>query len=228
VLAFDEPVAFNQEVTGNIPQPLGSGEMQGAFPECLGGTPHSADAAALCQRACWFEGTGSWAAQVLVDKNPSLTCRCRTLAAGVSELKVLSCTVRRSAALIIQQLFPETRCSRDQYEFSHIERTARHYSDLMDVGCGCVNWRIDWLETHYEDVVKNLESEGRRATEFLGLSLAPRPVRFMKPPAGKFLLAPTYHEVATGISPRHRALGTCMPKPSNPRAKWLPTSQAFG
>jgi hypothetical protein len=61
------------------------------------------------------------------------------------------------------------------------------------------------METRYEDVVKNLESEGQRVTEFLGLAWHPDQSRYHETARRKFLFAPTYHDVRQPIY--RRAIG---------------------
>ena len=73
-------------------------------------------------------------------------------------------------------------------------------------GCGCGNWEaFDWIESRYEDIVDDLESEGRRITEFLGLSWHPQQANFHETARKKFIFAPTYSEVAQPVY--HRAVG---------------------
>jgi hypothetical protein len=64
---------------------------------------------------------------------------------------------------------------------------------------------FDWIETRYEDVVENVEIEGTRVTEFLGLSWHPNQARYYETARRKFLFAPTYHEVTQPVY--RRAVG---------------------
>jgi len=94
--------------------------------------------------------------------------------------------------------------------FLTLERTAKHYADLMDV------WLkhrelggFDWIETRYEDVVQNLEREGKRATESLGLPWHENQARYHEKSRRKFLYAPTYHDVTQPVY--KRAVGRWQP-----------------
>jgi hypothetical protein len=54
-------------------------------------------------------------------------------------------------------------------------------------------------------VVHDLEKEGRRVTEFLGLSWHPQQARYYEHSRRKFLYAPTYHDVTQPVY--NRAIG---------------------
>jgi hypothetical protein len=80
--------------------------------------------------------------------------------------------------------------------FLSVERTARHYADLMDVWLRMRELGgFAWREVRYEDIVENLEVEGRKATEFLGLPWDAAQNRYYDTARRKFLFAPTHHEV---------------------------------
>ena len=73
--------------------------------------------------------------------------------------------------VIVSCFFQNLRLNATNANFLSLERTAKHYADLMDVWLRLRELGgFDWLESRYEDIVNNLESEGRRVTEFLGLS----------------------------------------------------------
>jgi Tfp pilus assembly protein PilF len=228
ILAFDEPLAFNQEVTGNIPQPPGSGEIQARSLNALAG--HRIQQ--MRQRyvkSLLREATGEPAAQILVDKNPSLTMSLPHWLRVFPELKVLI-ALRDPRDVIISSFFLNPVLNATNMNFLTIERTARHYSDLMDVWLRMRELGgFDWLETRYEDVVENLESEGRRATEFLGLSWHPDQSRSHETARRKFLLAPTYHEVTQPVYRRAIGRWKHYAEALEPvRAKLAPYCQAFG
>jgi len=228
VLAFDEPLAFNQEVTGNIPQPPGSGEIQARSLNALAG--HRIQQ--MRQRyvkSLLREATGAPAAQILVDKNPSLTMSLPHWLRVFPELKVLI-ALRDPRDVIISSFFLNPVLNATNMNFLTIERTGRHYSDLMDVWLRMRELGgFDWLETRYEDVVENLESEGRRATEFLGLSWHPDQSRSHETARRKFLLAPTYHQVTQPVYRRAIGRWEHYAEALEPvRAKLAPYVRAFG
>jgi len=59
-----------------------------------------------------------------------------------------------------------------------------------------------WIETRYEDVVEDLAKEGRRVTEFLGLTWHEEQERFHEKSSQKRLYAPTYHDASQPIYAR--------------------------
>ena len=66
---------------------------------------------------------------------------------------------------------------------------------------------FDWIETRYEDIVANLESEGRRVTEFLGLSWHAQQAAFHETTRKKFVFSPTYNEVTQPVYNARLAAG---------------------
>jgi hypothetical protein len=90
--------------------------------------------------------------------------------------------------------------------FLSLERTAKHYADLMDVWLRMRELGgFDWIETRYEDMVGNLETEGRRVTEFVGLPWDAEQARFHEKAQQKVVFAPTYNEVTKPV--HNRAVG---------------------
>jgi len=87
-----------------------------------------------------------------------------------------------------------------------LERTAKHYADLMDVWLRVRELGgFDWIESRYEDVVADLETEGRKVTEFLGLKWHADQARSYETARRKVLYAPTYHDVTQPVY--QRAMG---------------------
>jgi hypothetical protein len=87
-----------------------------------------------------------------------------------------------------------------------LERTAKHYADLMDVWLRMRELGgFDWVESRYEDLVANPELEGRKVTEFCGLSWDPKQASHYLSARKKVLFAPTFSDVAQPI--HHRAVG---------------------
>jgi len=84
--------------------------------------------------------------------------------------------------------------------FLSFERLARHYADLMDVWLAVREWEgFAWVETRYEDVVADMEKEGRRVTTFLGLDWHADQARFHEKSAKKQLFSPTYQDVTRPV-----------------------------
>jgi tetratricopeptide (TPR) repeat protein len=204
VLAFDEPVAFNQEITGHIPLPPGIGKIQA---RALNSLPTSR-IPQMRQRyikSLLREVAGEPTAQVLLDKNPSPTMSLPHWLRIFPELKVII-ALRDPRDVITSCFFLNLMLNATNMNFLTLERTAKHYADLMDVWLRMRELGgFDWIETRYEDVVENMESEGRRATEFLGLAWHPDQSRYHEAARRKFLFAPTYHDVTQPVY--RRAVG---------------------
>jgi len=202
VLAFDEPAAFHQEV-----------EMP------LGFKPHTAAAVQLDQLAAvrrrdmrqryvkslLREVPGQPAQRVLVDKNPSPTMSLNVWLRVFPELKVII-ALRDPRDVIVSCFFLNIMLNATNANFLSLERTAKHYADLMDVWLRVRELGgFDWIESRYEDVVADLEMEGRKVTEFLGLQWHTDQARSYETARRKVLYAPTYHDVTQPVY--QRAMG---------------------
>jgi tetratricopeptide (TPR) repeat protein len=228
VLAFDEPVAFSQEVMRNIPLPPASGETQ------LAGL--NSTSAARCQelrqryvKSLLREIPGTPEARVLLDKNPSPTMLLPTWLRVFPDLKVII-ALRDPRDVVISCFFLNIMLNETNSNFLSLERTAKHYADLMDVWLRTRELGgFDWIETRYEDVVENLETEGRKATEFLGLSWHPDQTRYQETARRKFLFAPTYHDVTQPVYRRAMGRWQHYAEALEPiQAKLAPYCRAFG
>ncbi len=204
VAAFDEPTAFVQEVSEKLSPP--------DAPSAL--TLNGLDALTAAQRAnlqqrylksLLREGTEEPKVEVLLDKNPSPTALLHLWLRLFPDLKVIV-AVRDPRDVIISCFFQNLMLNTTNANFLSLERTFRHYADLMDVWLRMRELGgFDWIETRYKDVVANLESEGRRITEFLGLSWHPRQAKFHETARAKFIFAPTYSDVTQPVY--NRAVG---------------------
>ncbi|HEY4414667.1 MAG TPA: sulfotransferase [Verrucomicrobiae bacterium] len=198
VLAFDEPSSFNQEVFGNLPLPSATGEIQA---QTLNALP-PARIRPLRERyvkSLLREIEGEPTARILLDKNPSPTMLLPQWLRVFPEIKVII-ALRDPRDVIISCFFLNLMLNAVNMNFLTLERTAKHYADLMDVWLRMRDLGgFDWIETRYEDVVDNMEVEGRKATEFLGLTWHPGQSRFYETARRKFLFAPTYHDVTQPV-----------------------------
>ena len=115
------------------------------------------------------EVSGTSDARMLLDKNPSATMSLDTWLRLFPELKVII-ALRDPRDVVISCFFLNIMLNATNVNFLSLERTVKHYSDLMDVWLRMRDLGgFAWIETRYEDVVSDMESEGRRVTEFLGL-----------------------------------------------------------
>ncbi len=73
----------------------------------------------------------------------------------------------------------------------------------MDVWLAVRQWEgFSWIETRYEDTVANLDQEGRRVTEFLGLAWHEGQARFYDKSSQKRVYSPTYHDASQPVYKR--------------------------
>jgi len=142
---------------------------------------------------------------VLLDKNPSPTALLHQWLRIFPELKVII-ALRDPRDVLISTYFLNVRLNPTSANFLSLERTARHYSDLMDVWLRLRDLGgFDWIESRYEDVVANMETEGRRVTQFLGLDWHPHQAIFHQRARREFVYSPTYNAVTQPV--HNRALG---------------------
>ena len=204
VAAFDEPMAFVQEVSDKLAPP----EAPAAS------TLKALNALTAAQRARFQqrylksllrEGAETPAAEVLLDKNPSPTALLHLWLRMFPDLKVIV-ALRDPRDVIVSCYFQNLILNTTNSNFLSLDRTARHYADLMDVWLRLRELGgFDWMETRYEDLVDHLESEGRRVTEFLRLSWHPQQAAYYEIARKKFVFAPTYNNVTQPVY--RRAIG---------------------
>ena len=117
-------------------------------------------------------------------------------------LKVII-ALRDPRDVVISSFFQNLMLTPTNANFLSLERTAKHYADLMDVWLRLRELGgFDWIETRYEHVVANLEPEGRRVTEFLGLTWHPNQANHQEVGCRKFLFAPTFGDVTKPVYTR--------------------------
>jgi tetratricopeptide (TPR) repeat protein len=200
VLAFDEPSAFGQEIVNPLAQSGGSASAPGHLAR-LDNLP--APRRALLRhryvKSLLREVRGPAHARLLLDKNPSPTMSLDVWLRLFPELRVVI-ALRDPRDVVISCFFLNIMLNATNVNFLSLERTAKHYADLMDVWLRVRDLGgFDWIETRYEDVVENLEGESRRLTKFLGLKWHPDQARFYETARRKFLFAPTYHDVTQPV-----------------------------
>jgi hypothetical protein len=114
-------------------------------------------------------------------------------------LKVII-ALRDPRDIIISCYFQNLPLTGANVNFLSLERTVRFYSDCMDVWLRMRKLGgFEWIETRYEDVVGNLEGEGRRLTKFLGLAWHEAQANYYETARHKFVHAPTYNEVTKPV-----------------------------
>jgi tetratricopeptide (TPR) repeat protein len=202
IIAFDEPEAFTQEVLNEVAPPQSA---RGLTLDGLDGLS-AASRAALSKR--YFKSllrevnSPPAAGQVLLDKNPSPTASLHLWLRVFPKLKVII-PLRDPRDVVVSCFFQNLTVTSSSVNFLSLERTARHFGDTMDVWLRMKELGgFDWIESRYEDMVQNLEGEGRRVTEFLGLKWEPSQMHYREAAHHPFVFAPTYHDVTKPVHNR--------------------------
>jgi tetratricopeptide (TPR) repeat protein len=142
------------------------------------------------------------AGKLLLDKNPSPTARLPLWLRVFPELRVII-ALRDPRDVILSCYFQNIPLNAANVNFLSFERLAKHYADLMDIWLAVREWGgFAWIETRYEDMVADLEKEGRRVTEFLGLKWHDDQARFHEKSRAKQLYSPTYQDVTRPVYSR--------------------------
>jgi len=146
-----------------------------------------------------------------------------------AELKVII-ALRDPRDTIISCFFQNLALTSANVNFLSVERTARHYADMMDVWLRLREvGGFEWIETRYEDMVNDLESEGQRVTEFLGLRWHPDQAGYYESARKKFVFAPTYSDVTKPVYTRAVKRWEHYAEALEPvREKLAPYCKAFG
>jgi tetratricopeptide (TPR) repeat protein len=156
-------------------------------------------------KSLFREVEGEPASELLLDKNPSPTASLHLWLRLFPESKILI-ALRDPRDVIISCFFQNLALTPLNVNFLSLERTVKHYADLMDTWLRLRELGgFDWLETRYEDVVGGLEAEGRRVTEFLGLPWHADQSASHEAARRKLVYSPTYGEVAKPV--HQRAVG---------------------
>lgn len=167
--------------------------------------------------------------QLLLDKNPSPTTRLRIWLRIFPELRVVI-ALRDPRDVLISCFFQNLPLNVINSNFLTLERTAQHYRNMMDLWLAVREWEgFSWIETRYEDTVKDLSTEGRRITEFLGLSWHEDQSKFYDSSKQRRVYAPTYHDASQPIYKRSVSRWTAYEKYLEPVRPILePFCRAFG
>jgi Flp pilus assembly protein TadD len=152
--------------------------------------------------AMQVEWRGSLDGKLLLDKNPSPTSKLRVWLRVFPEMRVLI-ALRDPRDVVVSCYFQNIPLNPVNANFLTLERTARHYANLMDVWLAARQWEgLAAMETRYEDTVAGLEKEGRRVTEFLGLGWDEAQGRFHEKSSQKQMYSPTYRDASQPVYAR--------------------------
>jgi tetratricopeptide (TPR) repeat protein len=137
--------------------------------------------------------------KLLLDKNPIDAMKLNIWLRIFPELRVIM-ALRDPRDVVISCYFQNIPLNPFNANFLFLERTAKHYANLMDIWLAVRKWEgFAWIETRYEDIVADLEKEGRRVTDFLGLPWHREQAHFHEQSIKKNLYAPTYHDATQPI-----------------------------
>jgi tetratricopeptide (TPR) repeat protein len=140
--------------------------------------------------------------KLILDKNPSPTAHLPIWLRVFPELRVLI-ALRDPRDVLISCYFQNIPLNLVNANFLSFERLATHYVDIMDVWLAVRQWEgFAWMETRYEDIVKDLRKEGGRVTEFLGLTWHERQAQFHDKNARGSVFSPSYHDVTKPVYQR--------------------------
>ena len=190
VAALDEPTAFLDVLQ---PEFYKSKELASARLNTL---------RRLYIQALLREAGSAATGKLLLDKNPSPTARLPLWLKVFPELRVLI-ALRDPRDVVLSCYFQNIPLNAANVNFLSFERLAIHYAALMDIWLAVREWEgFAWLEVRYEDTVAGLEKEGRRVTEFLGLTWQEDQGRFYEKSRTKQLYSPTYQDVTRPVYSR--------------------------
>ncbi len=198
VAAFDEPQAFGSIVVRMFNAPPQAGMARASF---------LSNARLNVIRRHYVEAlerdwSGSLEGKLILDKNPSPTVKLRLWLKMFPEVRVLI-ALRDPRDVVISCFFQNLEINPISANFLTLERTAKHYADLMDVWLAVRQWdNVPAMETRYEDIVADLEKEGRRVTEFLGLTWDPAQAQYHEKAKKKQMYSPTYHDASQPVYAR--------------------------
>jgi tetratricopeptide (TPR) repeat protein len=204
VRAFDESEAFVTEVGDKLAPPPPAVPLTAA---ALNGLPgrRRADLRGRYFKSLFREGEGEESAAALLDKNPSTTGSLHLWLRVFPESKVII-ALRDPRDVALSCFFQNLALTPMNVNFLSLERAVKHYSDMMDVWLALRQLGgFDWMETRYEDIVADVEKEGRRVTGFLGLDWRESQARADEAARNKLIFSPTYGEVAKPV--HNRAIG---------------------
>jgi tetratricopeptide (TPR) repeat protein len=141
-------------------------------------------------------------AKLLLDKNPSTTGSLH-LWIRLFPFSKNIIALRDPRDNVISCFFQNIPVSAANVSFLSLERTAQYYAHRMEVWLRMKELGgFEWIETRYEDIVRDLEGEGRRITSFLGLTWNDAQAKYYERARQKFVHSPTYDEVSKPVYKR--------------------------
>ncbi len=228
LVAFDESEAFANEVWDQLAPMSAAHALRIGAVNGLS-TSRRAELSRNYFKSLLREMPGDPGVKFLLDKNPSPTAALHLFLRLFPEIKVII-ALRDPRDVLISCFFQNLMLTPANANFLSLERTAKHYADLMDVWLRLRELGgFDWIETRYEDVVADLEKQGRRVTEFLGLAWHPNQTAFQDKASQRFVFSPTFADVAKPVHQKAVGRWQNYAEALEPlRARLAPYCRAFG
>ena len=134
--------------------------------------------------------------RVHLDKNPTLTVVLSGLLRLFPETRLLI-ALRDPRDVVVSCFMQYLPLNSNSVYFLTLERAAQRYANDMGMWLDLRDKIASpWLEVRYEDTVVQLETEARRALEFLGLAWEPGVLDYRERLKEKPVASPTYEAVS--------------------------------
>lgn len=203
-LVFDEPESFSKEVVQVLQPPPPAPSLTLKALRYLGASQRN-QLTSRYFKSLLRETDGNPDGKLLLDKNPAITAWLPVWLRLFPQSKVII-TLRDPRDVILSCYFQDVPEDWTIFTFFNLELTARFYASCMDAWLRLRELGgFEWLETRYENLVGDLEGEGKRMTNFLGLEWHQDQAAYHKTTAGKFVFSPSYNAVGQPIY--NRAVG---------------------
>jgi len=137
-----------------------------------------------------------------IDKNPTLTVVLPGLLRLFPETRCVI-ALRDPRDVVVSCFMQYLPLNANSVYFLTLERAAQRYANDLGIWLK-LREKIasPWLEVRYENTVRNLEQEARRALEFLGLAWEPGVLAYRERLTQKAVTSPTYEAVSQPLYTR--------------------------
>ncbi|HTB63300.1 MAG TPA: sulfotransferase, partial [Opitutales bacterium] len=136
--------------------------------------------------------------KLLLDKNPPQTVWLPSFLRAFPESRVL--IALRDPRDVILSLYFQNHTHSNYLTF---EQLAQHYGSVMEVWLAVREWEgLAWMETRYEDIVADMQKEGGRVTQFLGLEWHEGQARYYERNREKAVMSTNYSDVTQPVYKR--------------------------
>ena len=134
--------------------------------------------------------------RVHLDKNPPMTLLIPGMLRLIPETRLLI-ALRDPRDVVVSCFMQYLPLNTNSVCYLSLERTAARFVHDMQIWLHLRGLlRTPWLEVHYEDCVRHLETEARRALEFLDLPWDPGVLNYRDRLKEKAVSSPTYEAVS--------------------------------